>query len=85
MIQIFYHKAFLFSMGKLINLLIDKLEEIGQRSLIMVQRDEWMFCLNLANFIIFFTDDKLIRMMETVSIRSDLSQNTQNFIQALEK
>lgn len=72
-------------MGKLINLLIDKLEEIGQRSLIMVQRDEWMFCLNLANFIIFFTDDKLIRMMETVSIRSDLSQNTQNFIQALEK
>jgi hypothetical protein len=26
MIQIFYHQAFLFSMGKLINLLIDKLE-----------------------------------------------------------
>jgi len=73
MIQIFYHKGFVFSMGKLINLLIDKLEEIGQRSLIMVQKDEWMFCLNLANFICFFTDDKLIRMMETVGIRSDLS------------
>jgi hypothetical protein len=83
MIQIFYHKTFLFSMGKLINLLIDKLEELGQRNPIMVQKDEWLFCLNLANFIAFFTDDKLIRMMETVSIRSDLSQNTQKFIQKL--
>jgi len=38
MIEIFYHKGFMYSMGKLINLLIDKLEEIMQRSLIMVKR-----------------------------------------------
>jgi len=70
----------MYSMGKLINLLIDKLEEIMQRTLIMVKREEWAFCLNLANFIIFFTDDKLIRMIETVGIRNDLSQNTAKFI-----
>ncbi len=63
-------------MGKLINLLIDKLEEIMQKTLLMVQREEWHFCLNLANFITFFTDDKLIRMIETVSIRSDLAKST---------
>jgi len=39
----------------------------------MVQKEEWMFCMNLSNFITFFTDDKLIRMMETVNVRSDLS------------
>lgn len=36
--------------------------------------------MSLANFIIFFTDDKLIRMIETVGIRSDLSQNTAKII-----
>jgi hypothetical protein len=63
----------MFSMGKMINLLVDRLEEIMQRTLILIQKEEWMFCLNVANFIVFFTDDKLIKMIETVSVRSDLS------------
>jgi hypothetical protein len=61
-------------MGKMINILMDKLEEIMQKNVMMIQKEEWVFCANLANFIVFFSDDKLIRMMETVSVRSDLSE-----------
>lgn len=80
MVKIFYHEKFLFAMGKLINLLLDKLEENMRKSLLMINKDEWKFCCNLANFIIFFTDDKLIRMIETVGVRSDLSEHTKAFI-----
>lgn len=59
---------------------MDKLEELMTKNVIMIHKDDWQFCLNVANFIIFFTDDKLIRMVETANIRNDLSLETNEFI-----
>lgn len=42
------------------------------RTLIRVGKKDWERLERLANFILFFTDDRMIKLVETLNIRSDL-------------
>jgi len=39
----------------------------------MVGKQEWRVCSDIVSFVILFSDDKFIEMVENVGIRNDLS------------
>ena len=63
MIRIFYHKEYLFTMGKIIHLLLEEMEKLMATTLIRVTKKQWERVEKLANFALFFTDDRMIKLV----------------------
>jgi len=60
-----------------------KLEEFNKRNLLLIKREEFVFCVNLARFVLIFTDQKLTQTVESFTVRTDLTQETKDFVRKL--
>ena len=86
LLKCLYHPYFQTFIHHLLGLLIAELKNMLQsKMMVLVSRERFRRALNLANFLIFFTNESLIQTVNLLSIRSDLEPITKQLIKEYTK